>query len=285
MKAAENDDTYDADVSKRGLNNNLRFHNPPKEIFKPAVECMEEFHMIEDGDRVLLCLSGGKDSLSMLHIIRQYQFYAGKKNVSFEFGAMTVDPQSAGYDPSPLIGYCKSLGVPYHYEEQDIIGMASKLPVCESICSFCSRMKRGRIYSCARREKYNVVALGQHLDDIAESFLMSTFHNGFLRSMKANYTVTEGDLRVIRPLIYVREKNLRLFAEKVRLPVIPENCPACFEAPKERHRMKQLLAHQEVLFPNLFQSLRTALHPLISKSKTGLEKRDLSSGETDQDFQ
>ncbi|XP_066919194.1 uncharacterized protein [Clytia hemisphaerica] len=259
--------------TEENKDNSLRFHNPPKDIFKPAVEGIEDFQMIEDGDRVLICLSGGKDSLSMLHIIRQYQFYAKGKNIFFQFGAMTVDPQSAGYDPSPLIGYCKSLGVEYHYEEQDIIGMASNLPVCESICSFCSRMKRGRIYACARREKYNVIALGQHLDDIAESFLMSTFHNGYLRSMKANYKVTEGDLRVVRPLIYVREKNLRAFAEKVRLPVIPENCPACFEAPKERHRMKQLLAHQEVLFPNLFQSLRSALHPLISKSKTGMEKK------------
>ena len=114
--------------------------------------------------------------------------------------------------------------------------------------------------------------MGQHLDDIAESFLMSTFHNGYLRSMKANYTVREGDLRVIRPLIYVREKDLRGFADRVKLPVIPENCPACFEAPKERHRMKQLLAQQEVLFPKLFKSLRAALYPLIAKSRTGLEK-------------
>ena len=107
---------------------------------------------------------------------------------------------------------------------------------------------------------------------------MSTFHNGYLRSMKANYTVREGDLRVIRPLIYVREKDLRGFADRVKLPVIPENCPACFEAPKERHRMKQLLAQQEVLFPKLFKSLRAALHPLIAKSRTGLEKGVVDRG-------
>ena len=84
----------------------------------------------------------------------------------------------------------------------------------------------------------------QHLDDLAESFLMSVFHNGRLRTMKANYAVREGDLRVVRPFVYVRERQLREFAEAQGLPVIPENCPACFESPKERHRTKQLLAQQ-----------------------------------------
>ena len=101
-----------------------------------------------------------------------------------------------------------------------------------SICAFCSRMKRGRIYAAARRKGYNVLALGQHLDDITESFFMSVFHNGRLRTMKACYTNAEGDLKIIRPLIYAREKNLRKFAEGSKLPIIAENCPACFEAPK-----------------------------------------------------
>jgi len=244
----------------------VKFFSPPKSIFKPAVEALEEFQMICPNDRVLLCLSGGKDSLSMLHMINQYKYFAKRKGIEFEFGAMTVDPQSKGYNPRPLIKYLAELGVPYFYEEQNIIQQAANLPACESICSFCSRMKRGRIYACARREGYNVIALGQHLDDLTESFMMSTFHNGLMRTMKANYTVQEGDLRVIRPLVYVREKALRQFAEKSFLPIIPENCPACFEAPKERHRMKQLLAQQELLFPNLFSSLLNALKPLMAVS-------------------
>ena len=93
-------------------------------------------------------------------------------------------------------------------------------------------MKRGRIYAAARRKGYNVLAMGQHLDDISESFFMSIFHNGRLRTMKAAYLNQEGDLRIIRPLVYVREKQLRKFAEQSKLPVIAENCPACFEAPK-----------------------------------------------------
>merc|ERR1719494_1342111 len=170
----------------------VKFFSPPKSIFKPAVEALEEFQMIRPNDRVLLCLSGGKDSLSMLHMINQYKYFAKRKGIEFEFGAMTVDPQSKGYNPRPLIKYLAELGVPHFYEEQNIIQQAANLPACESICSFCSRMKRGRIYACARREGYNVIALGQHLDDLTESFLMSTFHNGLMRTMKANYTVQEG---------------------------------------------------------------------------------------------
>jgi len=243
---------------------------PSKEIFKPFIEAVNEFSMIKDGDKLLVCLSGGKDSLSLLHTVRQYQFYARNQGVVFEFGAVTVDPMSAQYDPRPLIPYLEQLGVPYFYEQQDIMTQALESNA-SSICSFCSRMKRGRIYAAARREGYTVLALGQHLDDITESFFMSVFHNGRLRTMKASYKNKEGDLRIIRPLIYVREKNLRSFAEGSKLPIIAENCPACFEAPKERQRIKQVLAQQELLFPRLYWNLKSALHPVMKIDRTGLE--------------
>ena len=113
------------------------------------------------------------------------------------------------------------------------------------------------IYTCARRENYNVIAMGQHLDDLAESFIMSAFNNGTLRTMKANYTIDAGDLRVIRPLVYCREKMFRSFSERGNFPVITENCPACFSEPKERHRVKLLLSQQEHEIPTLFSSLLT----------------------------
>ena len=244
-----------------------RWRPPTKDIFKPFLEAVEAFEMIKPGDRVLVCLSGGKDSLTLLHTMKQYQYYT---KMAFELGAMTIDPQSSAYDPRPLIPYLAELGVPYLYEEQDIM-KAAKEANCTSICAFCSRMKRGRMYMAARRDKYNVLALGQHLDDLAESFLMSLFHNGRLRTMKANYTVQEGDLRIVRPFVYVREKQLRQFAEEQKLPVIPENCPACFENPKERHRTKQLLAQQELLFPKLYWSLKSAMYPVMNIRRTGIE--------------
>ena len=227
--------------------------------------------MIKDGDRVLVCLSGGKDSLSLLHTMRQYQFYAKKKGIVFDLGAITIDPQSSAYDPRPLMPYLKELGVEYLYEEQAIMKQALEAN-CSSICAFCSRMKRGRMYLAARRDGYNVLAMGQHLDDLTESFMMSLFHNGMLRTMKAHYTVKEGDLRIVRPFVYVREKALRDFAESKKLPVIAENCPACFENPKERHRVKQLLAQQELLFPRLFYNFKTAMHPVMNVRKTGVEQ-------------
>lgn len=244
----------------------VQWFSPPKQIFKPAVTALEEYAMLKNGDKVLVCLSGGKDSLSLLHTIRQYQFYARGKGILFEFGAVTVDPMTPAYDPSALKQYLASLEVPYFYESQCILETAEQLPYeCASICSFCSRMKRGRIYAAARREGYNVLALGQHLDDLTESFLMSFFHNGNLNTMKAHYTVKQGDLRVIRPFVYVREADLRAFAEQCKLPIIAENCPACFEAPKERHRTKQLLAAQEVMFPQVYSSMMTALKPLMAR--------------------
>ncbi|XP_076052492.1 uncharacterized protein LOC143031974 [Oratosquilla oratoria] len=263
----------DSVCSVKSARSESKWQCPPKNIFNPVLEALQEYMMVQDGDRILVCLSGGKDSLSLLHTMRQYQHYARSKGTSFKLGAVTVDPQSAAYDPRPLIPYLAALGVPYFFEQQNILQQAAQVEGLSSICSFCSRLKRGRLYACARREGYNVLALGQHLDDLAESFIMSAFHNGCLRTMKAHYTVKEGDLRVIRPFVYVREKHLRTFAETRKLPIIPENCPACFEAPKERYRVKQLLAGQELLFSRLYVSLRTAIQPLMSLSRTGRENK------------
>jgi selenocysteine lyase/cysteine desulfurase/tRNA(Ile)-lysidine synthase TilS/MesJ len=242
----------------------IKFHNPPKEIFTLSKIAIREYNMIENGDRILVCLSGGKDSLSLLHTLKQYQYFAKAKGVHFELGAVTVDPKSSAYNPRPLIPYLESLKVPYFYEEQAIMEKAANIPQLNSICSFCSRLKRGRLYACARREGYNVLAFGQHLDDLVESFFIFALHNGSLHTMKASYTVRKGDLRVIRPFVYVREKDLYQFAIK-HFPIIPENCPACFTAPKERERIKQLLASQELMFPNVFNSLCKAIKPLMAK--------------------
>ena len=245
---------------KNQINNINLFPEIPKKISQLVGEASKDFDMLHPNDRVLVCVSGGKDSLSLLHIMLNI-----KKKIPFKIdvGAMTVDPMSEDFDPSPLINYMKSLGVPYFFESDKILDNAKKSLQNDSICSFCARMKRGIIYNCARREKYNVIALGQHLDDIAESFLMSIFHNGLLRTMKANYLNDKGDLRIIRPLIYCREKLFKDFAIKNNLPVIQENCPACFQNPKERQRMKVLLAQQENLFPSLFSSLQKAMIPLM----------------------
>ena len=219
--------------------------------------------MIQEGDRVMLGLSGGKDSLSLLHILLHLQAVAP---IRFELAAMTVDPMSDSFDPSPLKNYVASLGIPYFYESQPIMDLGKQHMQGDSYCSWCARMKRGIMYNTARREDYNVLALAQHLDDLAESFLMSAFHAGQLRTMKAHYTIDEGDIRVIRPLVYTRESQTAAFAKEAELPVIMENCPACFSMPTQRQHIKELLLAEEKTNNGLYGSILTAIKPLLSKN-------------------
>lgn len=235
---------------------------PPKALLRPSGRAIAEFGMIRDGDRVLLGLSGGKDSLSLLCVLRHLQRHAP---IRFELGAVTIDPQVAGYDPSPLKGYLAALAVPYHYIREPIESLAHEHMHGQSFCAFCSRLKRGFMYRTARAHGYNVLALGQHLDDLAESFLMSAFHGGQLRTMKAHYQNDAGDLRIIRPLVYARERQLADFAAAAGLPVIPDSCPACFAHPTEREHAKSLLAAEEARYPHLFRNLRSTLKPLMTE--------------------
>ncbi len=233
---------------------------PPKTLIQATGRAIGDFGMIRDGDRVLLGLSGGKDSLSLLHVLLHLK---QKAPVRFELAACTVDPQSPDFDPSPLKAYLAELGVPYFFESQPIVAQAEKSMVGDSFCAFCSRMRRGILYRAAREHGYNVLALGQHLDDLAETFLMSAFFGGKLRTMQAHYTIDAGDLRVIRPFAYVRERQTLAFARNAHLPVIFENCPACFSKPMQRYQLKQLLAGVEKDHSRVFASLRTAMKPLM----------------------
>lgn len=223
---------------------------------------MADFGMIREGDRVLLGLSGGKDSLSLLHLLIHFQRHAP---IKFDIGAVTIDPKSELFSPKALIPYLESLGVDYHYVAEPIVSLAETHMDNDSFCSFCARMKRGLMYKTCRDAGYNVLALGQHLDDLAESFLMSAFYGGKLKTMKAHYTIDKGDLRVIRPLVYTRERQTRDYAATAEFPVIKENCPACFEMPTEREHMKQLLAGEEARNSQLFKTLKTTLKTLMSE--------------------
>ena len=238
------------------------FLKPPKSLLRKTGKAIADFDMIRDGDRLLLGVSGGKDSLTLLHILGHLQTYAP---VKFDLGVITVDPEVEGFDPHSLTRYYDDIGVRWHYEEQPIMEEAKEHMDGDSFCSYCSRMKRGIMYSTCRREGYNVLALAQHLDDLAESLLMSIFHGGQLRTMKAHYRNTAGDVRIIRPLAYVRETQTAAFAARAGLPVVPDSCPACFSAPTQRAHMKQLLATEEQANSQLFPSLLHAMKPLMTE--------------------
>jgi len=235
---------------------------PPKSLLRSVGRAIADYDMIRDGDRILLGVSGGKDSLSLLEILRHLRTYAP---VGFELGVITVDPEVEGFDPAPLRAWYEALGLTYFYEEQPIMEEAKTRLRGDSFCAYCARMKRGIMYTTCRREGYNVLALAQHLDDLAESFLMSAFHGGQLRTMRANYVNDDGDLRIIRPLAYCLETQTGAFARAAGLPVVPDSCPACFSAPTQREHMKQLLAAEESANRHLFANLLHAMRPLMGE--------------------
>ena len=257
-----NDQTLDGAVREKEVKKKRhKFAKPSPKLLRMVNQAIQDFDMIQPGDRILLGLSGGKDSLAMLHILMcmMSRYPPG----TFTLACATVDPGTEAFNPRPLIPYVESLGIEYHYLEEEIMAMADAHMTGDSICAFCARMKRGALYTCCRKYGYNKLVLAQHLDDCVESFLMSTMYNGTMRTMKASYLIDEGDITVIRPAIYLREKALRDFSYEAGLPVINENCPACFEAPKERQNIKKLLSREESSFPSLYSCMRNALMPLF----------------------
>jgi len=239
------------------------YAKPPKSLLRKVGRAIADYDLIRDGDHILLGVSGGKDSLSLLQILLHLQTYAP---VKFGLSVLTVDPEVEGFDPEALKDYYRHLGVSWHYAEQPIMEQAKENMDGDSFCAYCSRMKRGIMYTTCREHGYNVLALAQHLDDLAESFLMSAFHGGQLRTMKAHYLNDAGDIRIIRPLVYVRETQTAAFAAEAGLPVIPDSCPACFSMPTQREHMKQLLAREETENDRLFASLLTAMRPLMGSA-------------------
>ena len=238
------------------------FVKPPKTLLRAVGRAIADYDMIRDGDRILIGVSGGKDSLSLLQILHHLRTYAP---VKFELGVITVDPEVEGFDPSSLTDYYDQLGLKWFYEQQPIMEDAKQNMSGDSFCAYCARMKRGIMYRVCREQDYNVLALAQHLDDLAESFMMSAFHQGKLDTMKAHYVNDAGDIRIIRPLVYVRENQTSAFAESAGLPIIPDSCPACFTAPTQRAYFKNLLHQEELKNKQLFGSLLSAMRPLMGE--------------------
>lgn len=262
----------------------------PKVIWQNTVEVIQEFEMIRNGDKVMVCLSGGKDSLILLHALLQYQSFVQNKGIVFTVGAITVDPEASGCDPCVLMTHLKSLGVHYIVDDQNVSDNSPELK--ENYYSFGSREMRHRLYGAAKNAGYNVLAVGQQLDDVCENFLLSIFHTGKLRALHAHYFLKEHNLRVIRPFIYVRERTLRQFIINTDLPAAL-NTTVCQEISKQRQRARQLLAQHEILFPKLFNSLKNSLYDLITfqneeecrkrKKLKAKDSEDSSDNETDEE--
>jgi tRNA 2-thiocytidine biosynthesis protein TtcA len=229
-----------------------------KKIMTKLGRTNAEFNLIEEGDKILVGLSGGKDSLTMVHAMKEQQRRAPFK---FEFLAVTV---SYGMEENfdALIAHCKEHEIPHVVHDTKIYDLAEeKIRKNSSYCSFFSRMRRGSLYGAAEKHGCNKVALGHHMDDAAESFFMNFIYNGQMRSLAPKYTAGNG-LVVIRPLIQMRERQLTAFALDNNIQTIgDEACPSMrfdVKMPHARAKTKEMLRKMEKEFPSLFTSLNAA---------------------------
>ena len=237
-----------------------------KHLIKDCSKALREFEMIKDNDHVLVALSGGKDSLALLHLIDRFSKIAPLK---FSYEAATLS-YGMGEDYEALKAHCKKHKIKHSVIDSSILEIADeKIRQNSSFCSFFSRMRRGFLYTYAQKKGANVLALGHHLDDACESFFMNFMHNGSLRSMAPKYTAKCG-VRVIRPLIFVRERVLIDNAIRNHLnPIGDEACPALkypVKYPHARAQAKELLARLEREQPKLFTSLKAAFSHIHKNS-------------------
>lgn len=231
-----------------------------------------EFNLIEEGDKILVGLSGGKDSLTMVHAMKEQQRRAPFK---FEFIAVTIS-YGMGENYDELIAHCKEYDIPHAVHVTNVYDLAEeKIRKNSSFCSFFSRMRRGYLYSAAEKFGCNKVALGHHMDDAAESFFMNFIYNGQLRSLAPKYRAGNG-LIVIRPLIQMRERQLSAFALENGIKTIgDEACPSMrfdVKMPHARAHTKEMLAKMEKEFPSLFVSMNAAFKNISVDSFFDVEK-------------
>ena len=245
---------------------------PSKKIMSKLGKTNAEFDLIEEGDKILVGLSGGKDSLTMIHAMKEQQRRA---HLKFEFLAVTVG-YGMGENFDHLSAHCKEYDIPHIIHDTKIYELAEeKIRKNSSFCSFFSRMRRGTLYGIAEQNGCNKLALGHHMDDAAESFFMNFIYNGQMRSLAPKYREENG-LIIIRPLIQMRERQLSAFVVDNNIAAIgDEACPAMrfdIKMPHARANMKEMLSKMEKECPSLFTSMNAAFKNISVDSFFDKEK-------------
>lgn len=219
-------------------------------------KAIADFNMIEDGDKVMVCLSGGKDSYTMLDILL---FLQKKAPITFDIVAVNLDQKQPGFPAHILPNYLSELGVDYHIINEDTYSIVKeKIPEGKTTCSLCSRLRRGILYKAAKALGATKIALGHHRDDMLETLMLNMFYGGKLKSMPAKLISDNNEHIVIRPLAYCREKDIEQFTQYKNFPIIPCNLCGSQENLQRKH-IKHMLQTWDKEFPGRLETMFTAL--------------------------
>ena len=237
-------------------------------------QAVADFSMIEEGDKVMVCLSGGKDSYGLLDILLSIQTRAP---FPFDIVAVNLDQKQPGFPEHVLPDFLTQLGIPFHIEAQDTYSVVKRLiPEGDTTCSLCSRLRRGILYGMADRLGATKIALGHHRDDIVESFMLNIFFGGKLRTMPPKLLSEDGRHIVIRPLAYVKESDLARYSDLRQFPIIPCNLCGSQENLK-RKEIKVLLEQLELQFPGCADSIAASLSNVLPEHLLDRSLFDFSS--------
>ncbi|MDQ3186868.1 MAG: tRNA 2-thiocytidine(32) synthetase TtcA [Pseudomonadota bacterium] len=240
-------------VTRKEQRDTNKLHKRLRRLVGSAIS---DFNMIEAGDRVMVCLSGGKDSYALLDILRSLQAHAP---LSFELVAVNLDQKQPGFPEHVLPGYLTNIGMPFRIVEQDTYSVVKRvIAEGKTTCSLCSRLRRGVLYRVAGELGATKIALGHHRDDILETLFLNLFYGGKLKTMPPKLVSDDGRHIVIRPLAYCKEKDLAAYAEIADFPIIPCNlCGA--QKNLQRQAVKEMLQQWDKKFPGRLETMFTAL--------------------------
>jgi tRNA 2-thiocytidine biosynthesis protein TtcA len=226
-------------------------------LAKKVTRAISEFNLIQNGDRVMVGLSGGKDSWALLNIL---DVLRKRAPIAFSLVAVTVDSGYDGYRHDLISSTCEQRGWEYRIVHTGIGGVIDDLlEASETPCSLCARLRRGVLYRLAKEVGATKIALGHHMDDFVETLLLNLFFGGSLKAMPARLVSDNGEHVVIRPLVYVTEAEARTYAKAEAFPIISCCCPACGDLSLQRQRVKRLIAQLEVEHPDVKNSMIRAL--------------------------